>query len=84
MVDGDSSDRALRDVRTLKAVNEAHDIIRASGGLPVVKAFRSHVWKMHCDPGSCEDFGYDLRPGGFISIRGLFLGEFGEWGGKSE
>lgn len=43
MVDGDATDRALGDVRSLKAVYEAHDVIRAACGLPVVKTFRGHV-----------------------------------------
>jgi hypothetical protein len=42
MVYGNTTDRAPRDVRALKAVDEAHDIVRASGGLPIIETLRSH------------------------------------------
>jgi hypothetical protein len=46
MIDRHSPDGAPRNVCTFKAVDEPHDVIGSTGGLPVVKLFRCHTPKM--------------------------------------
>ncbi len=50
MVHRNTSNGAPRDVCPLKAIDEPHDVIGASGSLPIVEFLRGHSGNLHFRP----------------------------------